>query len=237
MPSCAIMQPTYLPWSGYFHLASKVDTFVFLDDVQFERRSWQSRNNILSNGQAHLLTVPVQQAPQQTLIRDILLAPDTHWQKKHQRAIQVAYPALWRDPQLREPLIEVLERPHLTLSKLNIDLIKLLFSWLDIKCRTVRASDLDCGGFRSQHLAEICQAVQADTYYSPIGSHCYLVDDKFEISSGLKLHFSEFIPSSYAQGKSVGFVSHLSVIDVIGHGGIELARAYVKKGSHNANQN
>ena len=48
--SCAIMQPTYLPWSGYFNLMARVDVFVLLDDVQFERRSWQSRNRILVNG-------------------------------------------------------------------------------------------------------------------------------------------------------------------------------------------
>jgi hypothetical protein len=235
MSSCAIMQPTYLPWSGYFHLASKVDTFVFLDDVQFERRSWQSRNNILSNGQAHLLAVPVQQAPQQTLIRDILLAPATLWQKKHLRSIQVAYPALWRDPQLREPLIEVMERPHLSLADLNIALIHLLFTWLNIGCRTLRASELGCGGIRSQHLAQICQAVQADVYHSPIGSRGYLEDDQFESLCGIQLHFNEFTPSTYAQGKTPEFVSHLSVIDVIGHGGLELASAYVKKGSLDAN--
>ena len=27
---CAIMQPHFLPWSGYFNLISKVDKFVFL---------------------------------------------------------------------------------------------------------------------------------------------------------------------------------------------------------------
>jgi hypothetical protein len=35
----SIMQPTYLPWAGYFNLISQVDTFVYLDNVQFERRS------------------------------------------------------------------------------------------------------------------------------------------------------------------------------------------------------
>ena len=44
----AIMQPTYLPWSGYFGLFNYVDFFVFLDSVQFERRSWQQRNKIKS---------------------------------------------------------------------------------------------------------------------------------------------------------------------------------------------
>ena len=237
MPSCAIMQPTYLPWSGYFHLASQVDTFVFLDDVQFERRSWQSRNNILSNGQAHLLAVPVQQAPQQTLIRDVLLSRDTPWQKKHLRSIQVAYPSIWKNPQLREPLTEVLEGPHHNLADLNIALISLFFNWLNIGCKTLRASSLGCGGHRSHHLAEICQAVQADTYYSPMGSRAYLEEDQFENFSGLNLKFSEFIPSAYPQGKSLDFVSHLSVIDVIGHCGLDFSSAYVKKGTHDANHN
>ena len=45
----AIMQPTFLPWLGYFSLIKSVDKFVFLDDVQFDRRSWQQRNYILNN--------------------------------------------------------------------------------------------------------------------------------------------------------------------------------------------
>jgi WbqC-like protein family len=46
MTVCAIMQPTYLPWVGYLDLIDRVDVFVFLDNVQFERRSWQQRNQI-----------------------------------------------------------------------------------------------------------------------------------------------------------------------------------------------
>lgn len=37
---CAIMQPTYLPWIGYFDLIDTVDHFVFLDDAQVLKRSW-----------------------------------------------------------------------------------------------------------------------------------------------------------------------------------------------------
>ena len=40
MTRVAIMQPTYLPWSGYFGLMQSVDVFVLLDSVQFARRSW-----------------------------------------------------------------------------------------------------------------------------------------------------------------------------------------------------
>jgi hypothetical protein len=238
MSSCAIMQPTYLPWSGYFHLASKVDTFVFLDDVQFERRSWQSRNNILSNGQAHLLAVPVKQAPQQTLIRDILITPETTWKKKHLRSLQIAYPILWHNQTLRDQFIEVIEEPCDALADLNIRLIRLLFGWLNITCQTIRASELGCSGNRSEHLAHICHALQVDKYISPIGSREYLEEDNFEQRSGVKLELSEFIPNIYDQGKTQAFVSHLSVIDVIGHCGLAFAEAYVRKADNHArNQN
>ncbi|WP_337955418.1 WbqC family protein, partial [Campylobacter avium] len=32
----AIMQPTFLPWIGYFAMIKSSDIFVFLDTVQFE---------------------------------------------------------------------------------------------------------------------------------------------------------------------------------------------------------
>ena len=60
--TAAIMQPTWLPYLGYFQLIAAADVFVFLDDVQFARRSWQSRNRILRNGEEHLLTASVRKA-------------------------------------------------------------------------------------------------------------------------------------------------------------------------------
>ena len=53
------MQPTFLPWIGYFSMMSEVDKFVLLDDVQFERRSWQQRNKILTSNGPIWLAMPV----------------------------------------------------------------------------------------------------------------------------------------------------------------------------------
>ena len=55
----AISQPTYLPWQGYFALIDYVDEFIFLENIQFNKRSWQQRNKILNNGKEILLTIPV----------------------------------------------------------------------------------------------------------------------------------------------------------------------------------
>jgi hypothetical protein len=48
MKTAAIMQPTLMPWLGYFALMDAVDIFIYLDDVQYVKRSWQSRNRIKS---------------------------------------------------------------------------------------------------------------------------------------------------------------------------------------------
>ena len=55
----SIMQPIFLPWVGYFNMIIHSDLFVFLDDVQFERRSFQSRNKLIINKSAKLISVPV----------------------------------------------------------------------------------------------------------------------------------------------------------------------------------
>ena len=55
----AISQPTFFPWQGYFALIDFVDEFIFLDNVQFDKRSWQQRNYIKLNNNRHLMTIPV----------------------------------------------------------------------------------------------------------------------------------------------------------------------------------
>ena len=53
------MQPTYLPWLGYFELLENCDIFVYLDDVQYVKKTFHSRNKIKAKAGELLLTVPV----------------------------------------------------------------------------------------------------------------------------------------------------------------------------------
>ena len=55
----AIHQPNYLPWLGYFAKIKKCDIFVFLDDVQFSKNSWQNRVHIKSPNGKQFLTQPL----------------------------------------------------------------------------------------------------------------------------------------------------------------------------------
>ena len=55
----AIMQPTYMPWLGYFSMIDQVDEFIFLDNVQLVDRSWQVRNKIKFNEKEKMINIPV----------------------------------------------------------------------------------------------------------------------------------------------------------------------------------
>ena len=59
---CSIMQPHFFPWSGYFNLINKCDIFVFLDDVQFSKNSWQVRNKLFVNKSIKWITVPTKKS-------------------------------------------------------------------------------------------------------------------------------------------------------------------------------
>src|SRR5205085_517194 len=91
MRTAAIMQPTYLPYLGYFHLIAASDVFVFLDDVQFARRSWQQRNRIWGAAGEVMLSVPVQKTDRDAPICEIEISEAEPWREKHLASVRHAY--------------------------------------------------------------------------------------------------------------------------------------------------
>ena len=57
MLKSVIIQPTFIPWLGYFDLIDQSDICVYLDHVQFDYRSWQHKNKIKDASQKELISV------------------------------------------------------------------------------------------------------------------------------------------------------------------------------------
>src|SRR6188472_3168309 len=73
----AIMQPYFIPYTGYFRLFAASDVFVIYDCVQFPRRGWVHRNKLIdASGAERWVTLPLVKVPQSTLIKDLEFAPD-----------------------------------------------------------------------------------------------------------------------------------------------------------------
>ena len=222
------MQPTYLPWSGYFNLINSVDDFVFLDDVQFERRSWQSRNRILLDGKEFLLSVPIRNTGRDTKIADIEIDDNNNWRDHHIKVLTAAYRnAPFGDVALQTILPCLASKEIHHLATLNIFIINSVCATLDLSRRLHRASDLDCSGERSKHLALICDRLDTNNYLTPPGAMIYLEGDNFSSKYKKILNVQQFNPKPYDQQKVKKFISHLSIVDVIAHLGPEQSKEYI----------
>src|SRR5438874_2141062 len=73
----AIMQPYFIPYAGYFRLFAASNLFVIYDCVQFPRQGWVHRNQLADHsGMRRWLTLPLEKAAQNVLIRDLRFAPN-----------------------------------------------------------------------------------------------------------------------------------------------------------------
>jgi hypothetical protein len=89
----AISQSNYIPWKGYFDFINSVDEFIILDDVQFTKRDWRSRNKLKGPAGAFWLSIPVQVKGryfQKINEADMLLLPD--WASHHWKTIESLCP-------------------------------------------------------------------------------------------------------------------------------------------------
>ena len=83
----AISQPTLFPWIGYFDMIKKSDIFIFLDNVKFEKSSWQMRNRlktITKNQDDQVwIRIPSEKVKNETMIKDVLIDNHQTWMQKH----------------------------------------------------------------------------------------------------------------------------------------------------------
>jgi len=213
----AIMQPTFLPWIGYFAMIKKVDCFVFLDHVQFERRSWQSRNKIKLQNKEHFISLSCQKSPQKTALKDIKLDPLKKWRLNLLKTFHHAYSKSVNFQKYFTLLQEQLNSAEF-LCELNIALIKQFCKDLNITTPLFYSSNMDLGGVKREDLLlKICQELKADSYLSPEGSKTYLQSEhslKIFKECGIAIEYFEFQHPIY---KQIGndFILSLSVIDFL----------------------
>lgn len=213
MTTVAIHQPQYLPWVPYFDKADSCDLFVYLDNVQFQRRGVQNRNQIKTVNGAHFLTVPVK-AKRDTKIMDVRIA-NQEWQRKHVLTIQHSYAHAPFSEWFEQGLRPIIEQPWEYLADLNIAVTEWLFGCLGITCRRIRSSELAIRGAKDDLIMNICQAVGASVYISGQGAKSYQDADKFQ-ARGIELRYQAYQNPRYPQCFSEsGFLCDLSALDLV----------------------
>ena len=205
----------YLPWLRYFHKIAHCDSFVVLDNIQFNKNGWQNRNKIKTAQGAALLTVPVRQKFQQQL-SEVEIDKNPVWRKKHWRASEFNYQ---KAPYFKEhaPFFRgVYEKSWDRLNDLNDEIFFYLVKALGIKTKIIRASELPLKGEATERLVGICKELGARFYLTgAYASQVYLDPELFR-REGIELVTQEFRCPQYPQlFPEAGFIPELSIVDLL----------------------
>jgi hypothetical protein len=228
---CAISQPTFLPWIGWFDLVDQSDIMIILDDVQFSKQSWQQRNRVRTRNGLEFLSVPVKTAGRlgQRII-DCRLAED-RFVEKMIGTLRANYAKSPFFDELGVDFIRVLRFAASTASllELNCELINWMSAKLGVGTPMVRASALGASGRRGEHVAELCEYVEADRYVSPAGAEAYLNEDRSAFDRrGIEISIQVYEHPEYRQCYTP-FTPYASALDLIFNAGPE-AGAIMRSG-------
>jgi hypothetical protein len=182
------MQPYFIPYAGYFRLFAASDLFVIYDCVQFPRRGWVHRNRLIdAAGAERWLTLPLQKAPRDVLIRDLQFPVDAA-QVFADRLRQFRLVA--RDPAASEHILAALRDVQGSPLEYIEHLLERIVTYCGIPWRVMRSSALCIPAeVRGQdRILEIARRLGARRYVNASGGRD-LYDPKVFADGGIQLRF------------------------------------------------
>lgn len=211
-----ILQPGFIPWLGFFELMYKCDIFVFLDDVQYTKRDWRSRNKIKTPAGPGWLTLPVKTKSRFTqLIKDAELDNSQNWAKKHLKTIKMDYSRAPYFKMLYPKIEEIYNCSWNLLHDIDIALIKLLMKELGLERKLLQSSEMQIPvkKIAKERIIAMCKAVEATHFYNGATGRT-IYDYKYFEEHNIVLEFQEYQHPVYQQLWG-NFAPYLSVIDLI----------------------
>ncbi len=213
-----ILQPSYIPWRGYFDQIFKSDLFIFYDDVQYDKNGWRNRNRIKTSQGLQWLTIPVHtkgSIPESTPINKIKISWEKPWNLHHWRGIQFAYKKAPFFSQYMDYFADVYSRQPESLADFTIETTIEISRLLGIThTKFFRSSELEnVEGTRTDRLISILKTVGADHYISGPSAKDYIENEKF-INAGISLEYMHYDYPEYEQ-LYPPFEPKVSIIDLL----------------------
>ena len=210
----AIHQPNYLPYVGFFHKLSLADTFVIMDDTQYDKK-FTNRNKIKVPGNWIWLTVPINKKHKFVANKIVEINNEENWQSDHFEKINRSYSnSEFFKKNYKTFFEKIYSKKWDHLFTLNYELIIQLIDWLDIKIEVIKESELNINGNSTERLVNISKKIGAETYVSGIGGKEYMNEKMFE-TNNIKIEYQNFKCPIYKQVFNSEFIPNLSIIDLL----------------------
>ena len=215
---CAIHQPNFFPWYGYFNKIIKADIFVFLDDVQVVKKgsSYVNRVAFNINGESKNFTAPINKEKGFKNINESHFV-NNNWREKLKSTLQTNYAKSKNFNTYKNTIFEIIDDNKSNISSYNISAITKLCKILNIKFEYILSSTLDIKTTSTLRLIDICKKVEADTYLFGAGAKNYQENKLFK-ENNVKLLENNYKIIEYKQNNSKEFINGLSILDYIFQG-------------------
>ena len=210
----AIIQSSFIPWKGYFDIIHTVDTFIFLEDVQYTKRDWRNRNKLKSPNGEIWISVPVIVASPEQKIFETKIDYSTEWVEKIKKTIHHNYAASKFYSQYKDQILSLFDKKFETISEFNINATKKISSILGIKTKFINSLELATSGKKDDRLIEICKKIGADSYLSGPSAKDYISNTKFE-SARIELLYVDYLGYPEYSQLWGNFTHYVSIIDLI----------------------
>jgi len=203
----------------------QADVFVFHDDIEFVRQSWQRRNQIKipeANGGSKWLTVPVVKNQGQSInkveINNEVKWRETHWSDIKQAYSEASIPYGGDHAEYFTNYANVVRDFYDTEWDSLVNFTKFTVRSLSEQIgvgdvEILSTSEMEITGTKTERVINILEAIDATEYVSGIGAKEYIDIDTFE-HHGIDLYWHEFSHPEYAQPYGE-FESHMSAIDYL----------------------
>ncbi|MBM3137707.1 MAG: WbqC family protein [Chloroflexi bacterium] len=215
---CVILQPSYIPWRGYFHQIFNSDLFIFYDDVQYDKNGWRNRNQIKTTQGKKWLSIPVKtkgSVTGSTPIHQIPIAWDKPWNEHHWRGIQYSYKKAPFFTKYTDYFEEIYSRHPAYLADFTIATTIEIAKLLGIsRTRFLRSSEISgITGEKTNRLIQLLISVGADEYISGPSARDYIEEEKFK-EAGIRLEYMQYNYPEYPQ-LYPPFDGNVSIIDLL----------------------
>ncbi len=212
----AIMQPYLFPYIGYWQLIQAVDTFVVYDNIQFSKKGWFHRNNILLNGKKILFSIPLKKDSDYLDVVDRMLSEDSD--KQINKIIAQIENGYKKAPYFNDvfPLVkDIFNSSEKNLFYYIYNSMQLVTAYLGIDTKIILSSTLDIDHQlkAEEKVIAINKILHADRYINAIGGQELYDKDRFS-AEGLTLNFLNTEIAEYKQFNNE-FVPYLSIIDIM----------------------
>lgn len=208
----AIKQPYFLPYIGFWQEVGLVDKYIFFDDVNYIKKGWINRNNILVGGNKYLFTLALANASQNKHINEINICDDF---VKLRKTIYMAYKNAPYFEDVMFLLDGIFSYENKNLARFVGNSIQEVSKWLGFRTEFAYTSDMnnDKSLVKQDKIVDLCKYIGADYYFDSTGA-LELYDKEHFRNNNITLQFikSEIIP--YKQFNN-DFVAGLSIIDVM----------------------